>query len=178
MKSIFTTVKCPKKGLVLASSLSRVWIGPKVFVPRVGKRSDRLINRAWNPVGVLDQSLLFCISPANPIILEVTKGTTKIDDPNIRPKGGIPINSNHPFGMPLSIPSGWFWCLAGQLKRHGHSQPSTMKYDSGPWQGLECLIFSPLLLLILNWIFVNGQVLLQRESARCLVKGGYRPSNM
>ena len=106
MKSIFTTVKWPKKGLVLASSLSRVWIGPKVFVPRVGKHSDRLINRAWNPVGVLDQSLLFCISPANPIILEVTKGTTKIDDPSIRPKGGIPINSNHPSRMPLSIPSG------------------------------------------------------------------------
>ena len=51
MKSIFTTVKCPKKGLVLASSLSRVWIGPKVFVPRVGKCSDRLINRARSPVG-------------------------------------------------------------------------------------------------------------------------------
>lgn len=103
-KSIFTTVKWPKIGHVLAGSISRVLIPLKVFVPRVGKRSDRLINRARSPVGVLDQSLNFHISPANPIILEVTNGTTKIDDKSIRPEGGILINSNHPYGMPLSIP--------------------------------------------------------------------------
>ena len=53
-------------------------------------------------MGVLDHHYkLFFVPPANPIILEVTKGTTKIDDPSIRPEGGIPINSNHPSGMPL-----------------------------------------------------------------------------
>lgn len=61
-----------------------------MFVSTSGKPSYRLVNRARNPVGFLDQSLFF-INPANPRILEVTKGTTKIDDPSIRPKGGIPI---------------------------------------------------------------------------------------
>jgi hypothetical protein len=43
-------------------------------------------------MGVLDHHYkLFFVPPANPIILEVTKGTTKIDDPSIRPEGGIPI---------------------------------------------------------------------------------------
>jgi len=50
-------------------------------------------------MGVLDHHYkLFFVPPANPIILEVTKGTTKIDDPSIRPEGGIP------FTLILSVP--------------------------------------------------------------------------
>jgi hypothetical protein len=59
IKSIFTTVKWPKIGHILAGSLSLVWMGLKVFVPWVGKWPDRLTNRARSLVGVLDQSLFF-----------------------------------------------------------------------------------------------------------------------
>jgi len=123
MKSIFTTVKWPKIGHVLAGSISRVLIPLKVFVPQVGKRSDLLINRARSPVGVLDQSLNFIISPANPIILEVTKGTTKIDDKSIRPSGGILINTIHPSGMPLSIPLGCLFPSLWDASLHPSGMP-------------------------------------------------------
>lgn len=49
----------------------------------------------------------FLIFLANPIILEVTKGTTKINNPSIRPLGGIPFNKNHPSGMPTRLIEGF-----------------------------------------------------------------------